>query len=403
MLVSNVHFNRCSMATVSDQTNEVNYSWCTWRDVRANCAYLLSGGVAVNFFGGFMTDCDDQGISCYATNLKVIGMSFFNVANRPIALRNTALDRVVVQGCTFKHKETVNFPDMMPIGYPGGAFTSIKNVDISGNIFDIDVLNYYIAQVGNITGLTNLCNNTIRIGRCVAGTSNFIFWYESTEDFKPNIDGNRIHNESNDEVSLCRTTQPVALGRNIITPIAKQDGSSPAVKTPNSPYEIFNSNLNSFVGSNRSDIPKGNFHINCQEEMLSNIKEDFGVWWSASSDSSNFSVYDPYTIGGFGVAWGNPDNQDSTDNYFGVVMPNPSTGNMEIVSKIDAKGDLAINTITASGDIDTDGYVKSAGVLVDQDFKSQGNGYGLILTTPDGSKTYRLSVNNAGQLQINLV
>lgn len=374
MLVSNVHFERCSMATVSDQTNEVNYSWCTWRSVRANCAYLLSGGVAANFFGGFMTDCDDQGISCYATNLKVIGMSFFNVANRPIALRDTALDRLVVQGCTFKHKEAANYPDMMPIGYPGGDFTSIENVDISGNIFDIDVLNYYIAQIGNVIGCANLSGNTIRIGKCVAGTSNFIFWYESTENSKPNIDGNRIHYEGNDEVSLCRSSQPVSLGKNTVTPLTKQDGSSPAVKMPDATYELLSGNLNGIIGSHTNTIPKGNLHISCQTELTQVDREGFGVWQSFSSDSTNFSSYVPYTMGATGFVWGNEFNQDVSENYFAIVMPDPSTKIMKLVGKVTANGD----------------------------FESAVAGSGVILRTPDGTKKYRLKIDNSGNISTEL-
>lgn len=369
MFVSNVHFNRCSMATVSDQTNEVNYSWCTWRSVRANCAYLLDGGVSANFFGGFMTDCDDQGISCYAINLKVIGMSFFNVANRPIALRQTALDRVLIQGCTFKHVEAANYPDMMPIGYPGNLLVSIKNLNVSNNIFDIAVLNYYICQAGNLNGVASFTNNDIRIGRCVSATSQYIFYHENSNDvYAPTISGNRIHFDGNDELWLCRNGQLALIGKNDITPVAKSDGSSPSVRVPDYSYEIQSGDLNALLGRNANEVPKGNFHISCQAEIEQNLRDGFGVWWSASSDSSNFSPYLPWTMGAFGITWGNNQNQDTQDNAFTVVMPHPTTNVMRVVGKVTADGD----------------------------FESAINGSGLIVKNDSGSVRARIKLNSAG-------
>lgn len=376
MLVSNVHFERCSMATVSDQTNEVNYSWCTWRNVRANCAYLLSGGIAANFFGGFMTDCDDQGITCYAINLKVIGMSFFNVANRPISLRQTALDRVLIQGCTFRHKEAANHPGMMPIGYPGNLLVSIKNLNVSNNIFDIDVLNYYICQAGNLNGVASFTNNDIRIGRCSSTRGHHIFYHENLNDvYAPTIDGNRIHFDGNEDLWLCRNGQLAIIGKNDITPVTKLDGSGPSVRVPDYSYEIQSGDLNALIGRDANETPKGNFHISCQSEIEQNMRDGFGVWWSASSDSSNYSPHIPFTMGAFGVAWGSELNQDVSENYFAVVMPDPSTRIMKLVGKVTANGD----------------------------FESAVAGSGVILRTPDGTKKYRLKINNSGNISTELV
>ncbi|MFH4543407.1 phage tail-collar fiber domain-containing protein [Vibrio alginolyticus] len=336
---TNIKFKYVSMGVVIDGGSDLVFDSCHFERVKANSVYEL-GGTNIRYVNNSFVDCYDQGISTYGTNIIISNNTFYNVRNRPVAIRGSSKNRLSITGNTFRHQAREVFESMMPIGRPDSSSPNhlMSHVVISGNTFMLEKMNYYIAELGPVEDSLIITGNTVWVGNVLypGSSSNcfFSFYNPNAEDkLKPIINNNAIEYLGSNRVMLCPEGHEAVVFPSSFTgvmPIIPEDADT----------TIYSPGLRdrTIEGQQTSAEPKGCMHVkatrgifNGEEKLSQSVLQTF------SADASIYSTESFHTIGAVGFKFVNETNNDPDSKYMFLL---PDTASKTLVEKafIDSKG-----------------------------------------------------------------
>lgn len=368
---SNLYTNEVSIGVVIDKGSNLSFNDCVWIKCLSNAVYEL-GALNVKYRGCAFDNCLDQGITTYGSNILIQGCTFYNVKNRCIAFRNSSKNRINIIGNTFRHQTTADVSAMMPIGIPDGSGTShdIHDIVISNNVFRIENLDYYIADIGKVSRNVNISGNAIYFNDSIAPTPMmFRFIVDPSDRCIPNISGNTFESDSTKNTVLC-SDYPVYIHANSYV-LNNIDDTNAGFKFPDSAIMEIQSSGNSsrtLTGSLSTSEPRGQLHIKSNGNVTSTTKSGYGAYITYAAEGNYFSTYSPYTIGATGFVFDNNNNFEVSAEYQFLLSTDPSgTKTLDKVASIDNQGRY-VNNIAGSG---------------------------IVLKSPDGT-SWEIKIDNAG-------